>query len=873
MLPPHCKILLRHEVQKHFESGRQVMETVVKIFATHMKSFKTQSKEKVEAEVILKELGGVDDDVKEIFVTLAAFNKENGLVLKDLGKRLDSPVSMLNRWLNDSTVKTSEAYIMDNIDMLTDQHIHLLAKITKLHKVYNKKRRLMDRVQKQIDSYPFSDTEISLPDLEVKREHFKLETLTAEHKYRNALDNETRNRLQFIKKVAELKSLFTKHEEKRLMILVDSIREYSSILTACYDDPRDKMRAFLTDLTELSLVYCPEDHVEKFIARGCRELTFPTPQFEEELHSIQNTGKNDQKVNLESMVQVPNATPTEQLNRTTDTSGNAKRRNDESKCEDVYSQYTDNKVNCLPSDIFHEPTSGHSSESTAHLNTPSDVTPDRGSHQTPSALPLLPKANMCEETLVKISPRPQTKLEGLHQIASPDTTIQRIFSKPEKKPVKLRQGDAEQEANQLPKLPRSLVGTHEETKSKCRDIMEQSQRKPKVDTRLVKSMVDRDDKSGRMSQNGSSSPLLTVRVKSRMDGHVLPRMPMPGNGMIASHLKAKGNQENVNQGNQAPWISSKTTSLPQLSPRMASKDNKEKCNIQSNNNVVDIATTKLPVVLKPGKVTASISVSFANQSSQIAKPAVSSRPEGFTILPSKPKVFINPGNVQSFMVRPTDNSASDTFRSRHRVGVKQSGHVSSGLAAGFRGSSNNRDSKSQHGIASGNTPQRNLNSCVGSQKTDSAAQRSPGMDSNLHRPNTLMSYNLRDQQGMAMTLQEPRGKADGAADEALDGAPLMIQVSESKSGLQSQRFQAVNSTNRWMRKERLSDQGTQSERKSGEQDNIRNADRLLKQYDIRNLGIGDNDEKEDICEKADRLLAMHDIRNICSDESLLEQEM
>ncbi|XP_069132371.1 uncharacterized protein [Argopecten irradians] len=859
MLPPQCRILLRHEVQKHFECGRQAMETAVKIFTTHMKSFKTQSKDKIEADVIIKQLGGEDDDVKEIMRTLGAFHKECGSVLKDLSKRLDEPVSMINKWLNDPAVKTAEDYIMDNIDKLTDQHINLIAKITRLHKVYNKKRRLMGRVQKQIDSYPFSGTEISLPDLEVKVEHFKLETLTAEQRYRNAMENETRNRLEFIKKVEDVKSYFTKHEEKRLMILVDSIREYSTILTAYYTDTRDKMRIFLTDLTELSLVYCPEDHVEKFLVHGCRELTFPAPQFEEEFLSVQNSGQDDQEVNTESMVQVPKASPTEQL--TSDTSGNAKRSCDENKCEDVYSRYTDNKVYCLPSNVFQEPSSGRSSASTAHpnnastahLNTPRDATPDRGSQQTPSALPLILKANMCEETLVKISPRPQTRMEGFPQIASPDTA--RLLPKREKKPVM-------QEANQLPKLPRSLVGTHEETKSQCKDILEQSQKKPKVDTRSVKSLVDRNDKSGQMPRNGSSSPHLTVRAKSRMDGNVLPRMPTSGNCMISSPLKAKGNQEKVNQGDKAPWISSKTTTLPQLSPRMGSKDNTEKFNVQSN-NVVDIATTKLPVVLKPGLATASNPVSYANQSSQIAKPVVSGRPDGFTLLPSKPKVFINPGNVQSLMVRPAENSVSDTFRSRHRVDVKQSGLVSSGLAAGFRGSSNNRDSKSQQGLVSGNTPQGNLNSSVGSQRIASAAQGSPA--SNLQRPTKLMAYNLRDQQGMAMTFQERRGKADGA--------PRMIQVSESKSGLHTQRFQAVNSTNKWTRKEPLSNQDTQGERNNGEQANISNADRLLKKYDIRNLGIGDNDAEEDICEKADRLLAMHDIRNICSEESLLEEKM
>ncbi|XP_033753555.1 uncharacterized protein LOC117336904 [Pecten maximus] len=872
MLPQRCRILLRHEVQKHFESGRQVIEVVAKVLQTHMKSFKTQAKEKAEADGNLRQLGGEHDDIKEVLLTLASLHKDTSALLKDLSKRMDSPVAMLNRWLSDPSIKKVESFITENIDDLTDQHIHIFAKIAKLHKVYSKKKRMMARVQQQIDSYPFSGTDMSLSDLKIKVEHFRLEALAAEQRYRNALDNEVRNRLEFIKKVEELKDLFIKHEEKRLLTLVDCIGKYSSILTAYYSDPQDKMRAILTDLTELSLVYSPDEQIEKFLAHGYRELSFPAPQIKEEFLSVKNTEQDDQKLNLDTMVP-PSVTPTEQLTRTSDTSGNANRRVDEKngdRGKDIYSQYMDTKVPCLPN----ETRTGRPSELTAHPNTPRDVVRGQLTPSNAQALPLIPKPNMHEDTPVKTSPRPLKKMEGLPQIACPEIAIQRIMSKREQKPVQFMQGDSSQEVNQLPKLPRSMIGTPELTNSQYKETMEQSPIKPKhVDSNtLVKSVVEKNEMSAQRNQpQNGSSPHLIMRTKSRMDGNLLPKMPTSGNSMMSSFM-TKSDQENVNQGKQAPWIKSKTTSLPQLSTPTASKDSTERSHLPDI--MVDSVATKLPVVLKPGIITANTPVSYANPDSQIAKPSMPSRKGGFSILPSKPKVLIDSGYVQSFMVRPTtENTASDTLRSRHRVGVvKQSGHLSSGIAAGFRGSSSNKDFKSKQGLGIGpqGSPVGMVNNTLGSHKVVNNLQEPQGMVSTLHRPNRL-GYNLHDQQGMAMTPQEQRGKADGA--------PYMTQGSDINSGLHSQRARAGTTANTWMRKDLLSDQGSlfcrEGDRKSAEQVNFNNADRLLSKYDIRNLGIGDNreEEEEDVCKRADRLLAMHDIRNICSEESLLEQEM
>ncbi|OWF54895.1 uncharacterized protein LOC110466635 [Mizuhopecten yessoensis] len=864
MLPEQCKILMRHEVQKQFESGRGLIEVVMKVLQTHTKSFKSQAKERDEADGNLRQLGGEHEDIREVLLTLASLQKDTSTSLTELSKKLDGPVRTLNRWLNDPSTRESESFIMEQIVKLTDQHSQTMVKISKLHKVHNKKRHILEKVQQQIDSYPFSGLDnISVSELKIKMEHFRVEAQAAGQRYHHALDAELRNRLEFIKDAEELEFLFVKHEEKRLLTLVDCIGKYSSILTT-YNNPRDKTLPILTDLTELSMIYSPDDEIKKCLARGCRDLTFPFPQVLKEDFVSKSTshhaGQDDQKLDLESMVS--SVTSKGQLTRTSDTSGNANRRFDEKiddRSRDIYTHCLDSKASCLPFNHGNSKNSG----SEIHLNTPKDMPQDDCSQSdSPQGLPLVPKPYLYEDIPVKTSPR-QPKMEGLPQIASPETAVHRIMSRDVKTPVQLLRSDSSLDRNLLPKLPRSIIGTPEMTSSQhIREAMNQSPSKPRhhVDNNLPlmpKPMVNKNNVPTLRSEsrNGSSSSHPAFRANSRREANVLPKMPSSGKNMLSSPFNAESNQDNVKPGELPPWVKSQTTFLPRLS--RTNECSMKSSNLQPN-IMVDTVPTKLPVMFMPGTNTANALRSYSRPESQSTVPAVPNRKGGFSILPSKPKVLMDIGNPQTAMVRSTtENVASDTLRSRHRVGVvRQSGQVDSGIAAGFRGSSSNSDFKSQQGSSS---------ACQGPHGKISIPQ-------GTHR----VVNTSNKQQRMARAPHGPRGKADGA--------PYVRKVSDtlcSNPPKQPPLAQTGTTTSSWTRKENLLNQGSLScvegnkKEKCPEQVQISNADRLLSKYDIRNLGLGDNEEeeKEDVCKRADELLALYDIRNICSESSLVEQEV
>ncbi|XP_060078508.1 uncharacterized protein LOC132557967 [Ylistrum balloti] len=876
MLPQHCKILLRHEVQKHFESGREVIEVVVKVLQMHIKSLKMQSKEMADADGRLKRVGGKNEDLEQLLMTLASLHGDNSVSLKDLHKRMDSQITSLNRLLIDPSTKQSELFILDQIDKLTNEHSQAMVKFSKLHKVFNKKKRMMHKVQQQIDSCSYNGSEsMSISELEMKLEHFKAETQAAGQKYRHALDTELKTRKEFIKNVEELESLFVKHEEKRLLTLVDCIGKYSTLLTAY--NPRDKTYAILTDLTQLCMVYSPDEQIQKFLAQGCMELSFPVPQSKEGLHYM---GQVNMKLNLEpDGFSVP---PSEQLTRISDTSGNANRSLNESNGDrnrGRYSQDIDRKVSGLPVNTFYGNDTVKNGESTIHPNKyiPNDMVPEEFSRMTPRNapdLPLIPKPHLCADTPIKTSPRNTNNLEGLPRIACPEAAMQRILSRDEKRPIQFSECDTMQEENMLPKLPRSMIGTPEKTNSHYKESINQSPNEPKhnEDKKLPNSVIAIGNKAAQTSKsrNASSSSHPIVRAKLRMEGNVLPKMPTLGKNVMSS---VKGMSEQDNSGDLPPWLKSKTSFLPQLS--MASKDGVESSNHQSD-NVVNSEATRLPILHKsePNTCTATATpLSYAKADSQGVNPSEPNRKDGFSILPSKPKVLIDTGNSQSLTVRPTTkNATSDILRSRHRVSVvKQSGYLDSGIAAGFRGSANNRDFKSQQEMVSGQQGHQGMvNTAVGSHSVVSTLQGSHRMIDVPYRSHRLQNT-PQGPQGMVMAPLGPRGKADGS--------PNITQDSNCNPAIQPQRACAGAATNSRVKKEHLPEgnlsytEGSRKE-KCTEPVNFSNADRLLSKYDVRNLGIGDNDEEEeDICKKADRLLAMHDIRNICSEDSLIEKEI
>lgn len=425
---------------------------------------------------------------------------------------------------------------------------------------------------------------------------------------------------------------------------------------------------------------------------------------------------------------------------------------------------------------------------------------------------------------------PLPKMDELPKVESPEILTPRLRSRNERRTTQMLRNESSLDGNLLPQVRRSMVGTPEgpgpkaisHTPLKLRQKMDNGL--PHVPCSVVENTEMLAMRS--QSRNGASQP--APKAKSRMENNMLPKMPNigTGNGMISSPFKAKNNQDN-----DVPlWERARAPYLPQVpKPR-------EGARLETKSDA-----DSLPVMPKLGANVGRVPPSYAKIEKRGTQPPMPSRGnDGYTILPSKPKIQMNFGNVQSLVSTKSaaENAARDGLRSRHSVGVvRQSRRLDSGIPAGFRGSSSKRD--------------------------------------------------------ITPALQEQRGKADGAPNPT---RPLMAV--HDRNAMLSQR--APSGTGSWAKKEFLPEQDKPPQRVVGswafedkrpeqdkssqklagswakedkhpKQDRHRNADDLLKMYDIKNLE--DDSEEEDLFKNADRLLGMHDIRNIISDESLGEFDL
>lgn len=444
-------------------------------------------------------------------------------------------------------------------------------------------------------------------------------------------------------------------------------------------------------------------------------------------------------------------------------------------------------------------------------------------------LPVISKAPASDGSTANVSEKTTSIADRqFPKIEIPENSIPKRNNSSEKGIMsQLPTSESNLEGNVLPQVQRSIVAIKavNHTPLKFRQKMDHGF--PHIPNTVVENTKILAFKSP--SRNDINQPV--HKSISRMDVRTLPKMPNigTGNSMVAAPVKARSNQDNANPRD----MPRRDRSLQVPNPSEGAESH---IRLQTRSGV-----DTLPLMSMPGTNAPPTYNTMVNGGTQPTMPNRNNA--GYLILPSKPKVQMNVGNVQSLVsTKPaTENTAINSLWSRHSVGVVvQSRRLDSGIPAGFRGSSSKRDMD----------PRANA-------------------DDNTNRQNTMQSQ-------MAST---------GAGKWMKNGLPVLYKSSHRLVGSWSKedkRPDPEKSSQRlaesWVKDKCPQDKPFQKsvgawlkEDKNLEQDCYSNADRLLSKYDVKNLE--DDSKEEDLLEKASRLLDMHDVRKIFSEESLGESDV